>query len=69
MSEAQNFWLLLLRYGYASAPHQQPKIPKESMTNLLNLTHTTPKGARSKDPERLLINTGLEAGDTRRGST
>jgi hypothetical protein len=41
MSEAQNFWLLLLRYGYASAPHQQPKIPKESMTNLLNLTHTT----------------------------
>jgi hypothetical protein len=41
MSEAQNFRLPLLRYGYASAPQRPPKIPKESMTNLLNLTDTT----------------------------
>ena len=41
MSEAQNFWLWLLRYGYASAPQPQPKIPEESMINLLNLTDTT----------------------------
>src|SRR5438105_3571883 len=46
MSEAQNFWLWLLRYGYASAPQPQPKIPEESMINLLNLTDTTDYRAR-----------------------